>query len=380
MPIEHLELIVEEPSMEQALRGLLPKILGDALTWEIYTHQCKDELLERLPSRLRGYASWLDPSWRVIVLLDRDDNERRGAVVSGVDVGGAVPNYKVTIQNKAKVHLTTFEEPSLSAWIEALNEVLDPEDAHPFTIDLRPLPHQRGLPFSIPEAVEAIMERCEGCHEAREIELVVAHERIADAVHGCLKRGASVGVEFGGLEIIIRQGDIARAVADAIVNASNTLLRLGGGVSGAIRRACSRPEQLQAAMFAKGPISEGDAVLTDAFGLPGTSKIIHAATAKGDEAMVQRAWTRCLSIAEERGFTTLAVPALGTGSGGLSVDRCARAAVEAVEAHLERGEGALKRLIIVVYQSPTTARIFLDAFEGAQPRKVGRVPDMPLRS
>ena len=73
MTIEHVEVLVEEPSMEAALRQLLPKILGE-VTFEVYQHQCKNELLERLPVRLKGYASWLPESWRIVVIVDRDND------------------------------------------------------------------------------------------------------------------------------------------------------------------------------------------------------------------------------------------------------------------------------------------------------------------
>lgn len=76
MTVEHLEILVEEPSMEEALRTLLPKIAGD-LSHEVYRYQCKDELLGRLPERLRGYASWLPATWRIVVILDRDDDDCR---------------------------------------------------------------------------------------------------------------------------------------------------------------------------------------------------------------------------------------------------------------------------------------------------------------
>ena len=80
MKVEHIELLVEEPSMEAALRLLLPKILGD-LSFAIYPHQCKDELLLRLPQRLQGYSqrsksdSWFRDSCRIIVVIDRDDDD-----------------------------------------------------------------------------------------------------------------------------------------------------------------------------------------------------------------------------------------------------------------------------------------------------------------
>jgi hypothetical protein len=72
MSVEHIEVLVEEPSMEMALRTLLPKMLGST-SFEVYAHQCKEDLLVRLPERLRGYASWVPDTWRIVVIVDRDD-------------------------------------------------------------------------------------------------------------------------------------------------------------------------------------------------------------------------------------------------------------------------------------------------------------------
>lgn len=74
MTVAHVEVLVEEPSAEAALRLLLPRILG-AVTFEVYRHTCKDDLLARLPERLRGYASWLPDDWRIVVVVDRDDDD-----------------------------------------------------------------------------------------------------------------------------------------------------------------------------------------------------------------------------------------------------------------------------------------------------------------
>jgi hypothetical protein len=74
MSVEHVEVLVEEPSMEAALRVLLPRMMG-ALSFEIYRYDCKDALLARLPDRLRGYASWLPEAWRILVVVDRDDDD-----------------------------------------------------------------------------------------------------------------------------------------------------------------------------------------------------------------------------------------------------------------------------------------------------------------
>jgi Domain of unknown function (DUF4276) len=71
MSVEHVEVMVEEPSMEAALRVLLPKILGN-LSFQCYSHLCKDDLLKQLPQRLRGYALWLPQRWRILIVVDRD--------------------------------------------------------------------------------------------------------------------------------------------------------------------------------------------------------------------------------------------------------------------------------------------------------------------
>jgi Domain of unknown function (DUF4276) len=71
---EHIEFLVEEPSMEAALRLLVPRVIGDT-SFEVYSFQCKQNLLSNLPSRLRGYASWLPDNYRVVVVVDRDDDD-----------------------------------------------------------------------------------------------------------------------------------------------------------------------------------------------------------------------------------------------------------------------------------------------------------------
>lgn len=75
MSAGHLEILVEEPSMEAFLRELLPRMLGNRVSFEVYPFQCKDDLLLKLPNRLRGYYSWLPADWRIVVIVDRDDED-----------------------------------------------------------------------------------------------------------------------------------------------------------------------------------------------------------------------------------------------------------------------------------------------------------------
>jgi uncharacterized protein DUF4276 len=71
--VSHVEIMVEELSMEAALRQIMPKIIGD-LSFEVYPYQCKDELLDKLHARLTGYVAWLPNDWRIMVIVDRDDD------------------------------------------------------------------------------------------------------------------------------------------------------------------------------------------------------------------------------------------------------------------------------------------------------------------
>lgn len=74
MIAEHVEFLVEEPSMEAFLRSSLPQLLGQT-SFEIYPHQGKIDLFSHLEQRLRGYAAWLPDTWRIVVVLDRDDDD-----------------------------------------------------------------------------------------------------------------------------------------------------------------------------------------------------------------------------------------------------------------------------------------------------------------
>lgn len=80
-----LEILVEEPSAEAALRILVPRVLeqaGLAVGTDVHLaiHQLggKAALLRKLPQRLTGYRNYPDDlDLRVLVLVDRDDEECR---------------------------------------------------------------------------------------------------------------------------------------------------------------------------------------------------------------------------------------------------------------------------------------------------------------
>jgi hypothetical protein len=71
----HIEFLVEEQSAEVMLREVVPRILPD-VTFKTHPYQGKQDLLRKLPSRLRSYRRWMPQDWRIVVLLDADIPER----------------------------------------------------------------------------------------------------------------------------------------------------------------------------------------------------------------------------------------------------------------------------------------------------------------
>ena len=74
----HIEFLLEEPSAEAALLNILPKILEQNITFALHPYQGKQDLLKKLPDRFRGYKTWLPEDWRIVVLIDADDEDCRG--------------------------------------------------------------------------------------------------------------------------------------------------------------------------------------------------------------------------------------------------------------------------------------------------------------
>ena len=60
--------------MEAALELLLPKMLPDT-HFRIHAHQGKADLLGKLRTKLKAYSTWIPPSWRIVVVIDRDDDD-----------------------------------------------------------------------------------------------------------------------------------------------------------------------------------------------------------------------------------------------------------------------------------------------------------------
>ena len=72
-----LEVLVEEPSAQEAMRFLLPNMIGDRAAFKVINMRNKSRLLRDLPARLRAYRKRIDQgeALRIIVLVDRDQDD-----------------------------------------------------------------------------------------------------------------------------------------------------------------------------------------------------------------------------------------------------------------------------------------------------------------
>ena len=151
--------------------------------------------------------------------------------------------------------------------------------------------------------------------------------------------------------ISVERGDITDWEVDALVNAANSTLAMGAGVAGAIKRKGGVIVEEEA--MRQGPIEVGEAVLTPAGNLPATH-VIHAATMgpdlKTDPSKIGDATRSALRLADKHRLTSIALPALGTGVGGVPPTAAAEAMVAALVDHLRTAATALKRVVVVVYQ------------------------------
>ena len=130
------------------------------------------------------------------------------------------------------------------------------------------------------------------------------------------------------------RGDLLEEPVEAIVNAANGALAHGGGVAGIISRAAG--PDLQAASDAQvrthGFFPTGSAVATTAGKLP-FKGVIHAVGPRfgegEEEEKLFTALNASLHLAREKGWESVAFPAVSAGIFAVPLDICARAYIKA---------------------------------------------------
>lgn len=156
------------------------------------------------------------------------------------------------------------------------------------------------------------------------------------------------------LEVV--QGDITKIEADAIVNAANSDLAMGGGVCGAIFRAAGAKE-LSEACRAIGKCPTGSATTTPAFGIKTAKFIIHAVgpvygryAPEQARELLRSAYRAAIRLAKTNGCKSIAFPAISTGIYGYPLDEACKQAVDVCAAEAAAGQIHIK---LVAFEAKT---------------------------
>jgi O-acetyl-ADP-ribose deacetylase (regulator of RNase III) len=178
-------------------------------------------------------------------------------------------------------------------------------------------------------------------------------------------------VKIAGRTLALVEGDITEMGTDAIVNAANARLVLGGGVAGAIRR--KGGPQIQAQCDKIGGTFVGGAVLTTGGRLK-ARHVIHAVGPQLGEGQedekLRNATLNSLKMADEHRLKSIAFPALSTGIFGFPIQRCAEIMLATAVEYL-RGTTGLERVVFCLFGQDS-----FDVF-ARQLRQITAVPGTP---
>jgi len=164
-------------------------------------------------------------------------------------------------------------------------------------------------------------------------------------------------VRIGQSVLELVEGDITRQDTEALVNAANEHLRVGGGVDGAINRAGGPRIQEEARKIGHCPT--GQAVITTGGNLKARYVIhtvgpIYRDGRHGEPELLASAYRESLKAASAHGIKSLAFPSLSTGVYGYPVADAARVALTTVKDFLaEHPEIQLVRFVL--FGQPTFA-------------------------
>lgn len=144
------------------------------------------------------------------------------------------------------------------------------------------------------------------------------------------------------MPLTVIKNDITAMQTDAIVNAANERLAMGGGVCGAIFTAAG-VEALSRACDAIGFCATGDAVITPGFALP-ARYIIHAVGPvwQGGHAcetdLLASCYARSLALAAESGFRSIAFPLISAGIYGMPKEIALSIAITQINRFLDQND------------------------------------------
>ncbi|MCK5832637.1 macro domain-containing protein [bacterium] len=167
---------------------------------------------------------------------------------------------------------------------------------------------------------------------------------------------------IGHTKLSIIHGDIIESGVEAITNAANNKLWMGGGVAGAIKRAGG--EEIETEAMKKGPAEIGNTIVTGSGSLS-AKYVIHSVVMGQDlhtnAEYVKIATSNTLKTADEIPVLSLAMPAFGTGVGHFPAEECAEIMVDEIVNGLLNSKNL--KLVKIVLKDKGAFEIFKTALE-----------------
>ena len=159
------------------------------------------------------------------------------------------------------------------------------------------------------------------------------------------------------MPILIRQGDITKVEADAIVNAANSSLMGGGGVDGAIHRAGGPAilEECRKIVASQGACETGKAVITTAGKLP-AKYVIHTVGPvwngglDNEASLLADCYRNSLELAAEHQCNSIAFPNISTGVYRFPKEKAAKIALDSVQ-HFLKEDSRIQKVIFVCFDN-----------------------------
>jgi O-acetyl-ADP-ribose deacetylase (regulator of RNase III) len=156
-------------------------------------------------------------------------------------------------------------------------------------------------------------------------------------------------VDIANSVLEMLDGDITEMDTDAIVNAADAQLVLGGGVAGAIRRKGGPAIQQECDKI--GGTFVGGAVITTGGNLK-AEYVIHAVGPRmgegNEDTKLKNATLNSLKLADKHNLKSIAFPAISAGIFGFPIDRCAEIMLRTTIDYLKAKTG-LKKVVFCLF-------------------------------
>jgi len=156
-------------------------------------------------------------------------------------------------------------------------------------------------------------------------------------------------VDIGNSVLELIEGDITEMQTEAIVNAANARLILGGGVAGAIKR--KGGPKIQEECNKIGGTFVGGAVRTTGGNLK-AKFVIHAVGPRmgegNEDEKLKNATLNSLKLANEENIKSISFPAISTGVFGFPIQRCAEIMLRTAVDYL-KGPTGLEKVVFCLF-------------------------------